>query len=81
MPSARTTRRPESVLQRWISGILAALAVAGITALVVLYGDVGSQHENLLNLRRDVDRLDARAGVYGEAVARLEERIKGCRAK
>lgn len=61
-------------VQTWISGILGALVIAGITGLVVLYGDVGKLQSDQQGVRRELDRLDTRANVYGEAIARLEER-------
>ena len=63
-------------MQTWVAGILAALIVAGIGATVVVYGDVGKHQTDLTGLRRDMDKLEARANVYGEAVARLEEQMR-----
>lgn len=66
-------------VQTWISGILGALVVAGITALVVVYGDVGKLQSDVAALRREMNAIDTQTSVHGEAVARLEERVKPCR--
>ena len=63
-------------MERWVSGILAALAVGGISALVVVYGDVGKLKTDSTTNRREIDRLDERTRVTAEAEARLEERVK-----
>ena len=67
-------------MERWVSTILAALAVAGITALVVVYGNVGRLQSEGVGVRREVDALQRQSAVHGEAVARLEERLK-CAAR
>ena len=59
-----------------IDGILASLIVAGIGGLFVLYGDVRTLRGDGIAMRREIDKLDTRSNVHGEAVARLEERIK-----
>jgi TolA-binding protein len=63
-------------VQTWVSGILGALVVAGITALVAVYGDVGKLQSDNSSLRREVNELSRQSGVHGEAVARMEERVR-----
>lgn len=57
-------------------GIAAALIVAGISALVVVYGDVGRLKSEGVGIRRELDSLQRQSSVHGEAVARLEERVR-----
>ena len=56
--------------------VLAALVVAGIGALVVVYGDVGRLKDGGATTRRELDRLEERYRVLAEAVARMEERTR-----
>ena len=63
-------------MDKLVPGILAALVVAGITATVVLYGDVGKLQSDATGLRRELDAVQRQSAVHGEAVARLEERVR-----
>ena len=65
-------------MDKIVPGILAALVVAGITSLVVVYGTVGRLQSEGVTLRREIDQLQRQSGVHGEAVARLEERVRPC---
>ncbi len=62
--------------QSWAAGIIAALIIAGITSLVVVYGDVGKNQSDIATMRREINELQRQTVVHGEAVARLEERAK-----
>lgn len=59
-----------------IDGILASLVVAGIAGLIAVYGNVGRAQSELATARREIDALQRQSGVHGEAVARLEERVR-----
>jgi len=63
-------------VERWVSGILAVLVAAGVSALVVVYGDVGRLQSEGSAMRREINELDRQVSVHGEAVARLEERAR-----
>lgn len=69
-------------MERGLSAILSAIAalfVAGITSLVVVYGTVGRLQSEGVTLRREIDSLQRQSAVHGEAVARLEERQRRCK--
>jgi TolA-binding protein len=63
-------------VERWVSGILAALLVTGVSALVVVYGDVGKLQSDAAAMRRELIALENKSSGHGEAVARLEERAR-----
>jgi hypothetical protein len=61
---------------RWLLGLAGVLVAAGITGGVTLYAEVQAEARDNRTMRREIDSLQRKEAVYGEAIARLEERVR-----
>ena len=62
-------------MDKWLGGVVAALLVSGICALVIVYGNVGKLQTDVASLRREHDRLDAQLRTLELDHERLKERV------
>lgn len=70
-------------MPNWLPSVLAAVALAGITALwresTVVAAKSADTARELVTLRREVDGIDSRQRTAAERFAKLEERVE-CRS-
>ena len=57
----------DSVLLKWILGVVSSLAVAGIIGGIVLYGQVAALGEKVVSQQRQLDRIEDRVNRAAHA--------------